>query len=104
MSKRMKQYKNELCFLSTCSKNQRVNFMKKAPSDIVKAISDISNTILYGNLPLTTNQRQRLRKSINLLKQLALKRNSLAKKRKIISSQKGGNILGVIWNVIKNLF
>ena len=78
--------------------------MKKAPSDIVRAISDISNTILYGDLPLATNQRQRLRKSINLLKQLALKRNSLAKKRKIISSQKGGNILGVIWNVIKNLF
>ena len=69
--------------------------MKKAPSDIVKAISDISNT---------TDQWQRLRKSINFLKQLALKRNSLAKKRKIISSQKGGNILGVIWNVIKNLF
>ena len=78
--------------------------MKKAPSDIVRAISDISNTILYGDLPLATNQRQRLGKSINLLKQLALKRNSLAKKRKIISSQIGGNILGVIWNVIKNLF
>ena len=78
--------------------------MKKAPSDIVRAISDISNTILYADLPLATNQRQRLRKSINLLKQLELKRTSLVKKRNIISSKKGGNIIGVIWNVIKNIF
>ncbi len=104
MSKRMKKYRNELCFLSTCSKSQRGNFIKQAPSDIIKAISDISNTLLHGNLPLTVSQRKRLRKDIKLLKQLALKKNSLLKKRKIISSQKGGNILGVIWNVIKNLF
>ena len=104
MSKRMKKYKNELCFLSTCSKSQRANFIKQAPSDIIRAIGDISNTLLRGNLPLTKVQRQKLKKEIKLLKQLALKKGTLARKRKIIVSQRGGNILGVIWNVIKNLF
>ncbi len=104
MSKRMKKYRNELCFLSTCSKSQRANFIEQAPPDVIGAISDISNTLLHGNLPLTNSQRQRLRKDFKLLKALAGKQNSLVKKRKLILSQKGGSILGVIWNVIKNLF
>ena len=100
----MKKYKNELCFLSTCSKSQRGKFIKKAPTDIIKAIADISNTVLYGSLPISPNLRVQLRKNLKILNELAVKRNSFAKKRKIITSQKGGNILGVIWNVIKNLF
>jgi hypothetical protein len=76
----MKKYKKELCFLSTCSKSQRSNFVKKAPTDVIKAISDISNTILYGKLKLTTSQRQSLRKDIKILNELALKKNSFAKK------------------------
>ena len=104
MSKRMKKYKNELCFLGTCSKAQRGNFIKRAPADLIRAISDAVNTLLRGNLPIKEQQRKKLRREIATLKKLSAKRGSVVKKRKILSSQRGGSILGTIWSVIKNLF
>ena len=104
MSTRMKKYKKELCFLGTCKKQQRCNFLKSVPSEVIHAIGDAAKTLLTGNLPMKEYHRKKLRKGINSLKTLARKRESITKKRKLLSSQRGGSILGTIWSVIKELF
>lgn len=100
----MRKYKKELCFLGTCSKSQRGNFIKRAPADIIRTIGDVSNTVLRGNLPIKERHRKKLRRQVGSLKRLSAKRGSLKSKRKLLSSQKGGNILGTLWSVIKELF
>ena len=104
MSRRMKKYKKELCFLGTCTRQQRTNFIKHAPTDIIHSIGDVANTVLTGNLPIQNKYRKKLRRQLTGLKQLALKRGSIARKRTLLSSQRGGSILGTLWTIIKSLF
>ena len=104
MSARIKKHKQELCFLGTCKKQQRVNFIKNAPAGVIHAIGDAAKTLLHGDLPIKPHHRRKLRKEIKSLKTLATRGESIDKKRKILSSQKGGSFLGTLWNVIKEIF
>ena len=104
MSARIKKYKKELCFLGTCKKHQRVNYIKHAPAGVIHAVGDAAKTLLHGNLPIKNHQHKKLRKKIKSLKTLAARKGSIVKKSKILSSQRGGSFLGTIWSVIKELF
>ena len=101
MSKRMIKYKNELCFLGTCNKKQRCNYIKIAPDEVINAVGDVANTVLRGKLPIKELQRKKLRRELASLKKLATTKSSLKHKRKLLSSQRGGSILGTLWTVIK---
>ena len=103
MSRRMKKYKKELCFLGTCKKNQRISFVKGASNQIFNAIGDAVKTLLTGNLPISAYYRKKLRKDISKLKLLSSK-GGILRKKKLLQSQRGGSLLGTIWNIIKNLF
>ena len=83
MSKRMRKYKNELCFLWTCKKKQRCNYIKIAPGEAINAVGEVANIVLRGKLPM---------------KELQGKKLSLKHKRKLLSSQRGGSILGRLWS------
>ena len=103
MSRRMKKYKKELCFLGTCKKNQRQNFVSRASSELLNALGDAIKTLLTGNLPISSYYRKKLRKDISKLKFLSSK-GGIVKKKKFLQSQRGGSLLGTIWHVIKDLF
>ena len=75
-----------------------------APGEVINAVGDVANTVLRGKLPIKELQRKKLRREMTTLKKLAMKKSSLKNKRKILSSQRGGSILGTLWTVIKNLF
>jgi hypothetical protein len=104
MTQRMQKFRSEFCFLGTCGKKQRCNYLKHAPAGVLNAVGDAANTVLRGNLPLSTAHRKRLRREIKGLKTLAAKKTSLVTKRKLLASQKGGSILGVLWSVVKSLY
>ena len=104
MSRRMRKYKKELCFLGTCKKSQRKSFVSKASSEVLKALGDAIKTLLTGNLPISNHYRKKLRKDVSKLKFLSSSRGGIVKKKKFLQSQRGGSLLGTIWNVIKNLF
>ena len=69
----MIKYKNELCFLGTCNKNQRCNFIKLAPGEVINVVGDVANTVLRGKLPIKAPQRKKLRRELTSLKKLAMK-------------------------------
>ena len=85
MSRRMKKYKEGLCFLGTCKKNQRQNFIRQASSEIINALGDAIKTLLAGNLPISTYYRNKLRKDIGKLKLLSSKGGVI--KKKTVSSK-----------------
>lgn len=101
---RVRKYKNELCFLGTCNKNQRCQFAKIAPKGVFEAVGDIANTALQGGLNLKEKDKVKLRPHIATLKKLSRRTQSLTSKRRLLASQKGGSILGTLWNVVKNIF
>ena len=103
MSRRMQKYKKELCFLGTCKKSQRRIFVSRASSEVLNALGDAIKTLLTGNLPISSYYRKKLRKDISKLKLLSSK-GGIIKKKKFLQSQRGGSLLGTIWNVVKNLF
>ena len=90
--------------MGTWNKKQRCDFIKLAPAGVIHAVGDVANTVLRGRLPIKAVQRKKLRRELTSLKKLAMKKGSLAQKRKLLSSQRGGSILGTLWSVIKNLF
>ena len=104
MTTRMQKHKKELCFLTRCSKRQRYNLLNTAPSTLFHAVGDCAKSILEGDLPISNYYRKKLRKDINILKKLATRNNSISSKKKILKSQKGSSVLGVLWKVLKNLF
>ena len=79
---------------------------KKKLNGPLNCLADISKTLLYNNKlvsQLSQKERETLRKHIPSLKKLALKLNGNSKV-KFIQSQKGGNILKLIWNTLKEIF
>ena len=79
MSKRMIKYKRKLCFLGTCKKKQRCNFIKLAPAEVIHAVGDVANTVLR-ELPIKELQRKKLCHELTSLKKLAVKNGNLAQK------------------------
>ena len=104
MTTRMQKYKKELCFLGRCSKTQRNRYLNAAPSMLIRAVGDSAKSLLEGNLPISNYYRKKLRKDINILKKLATRGVPITTKKKILQSQRGGALLPIIFNVLKNLF
>ena len=63
--------------------------MACANSNEIKSISEIAKNLLAGNIPITVRQKNRLRPFKKNIKFLALKKNSISKKRRML--QKGGS-------------
>ena len=66
---------------------------KHCTPDLVESICECCYNVLKGSVPLTRSQKDALRRKKQMLRQLALKKTSLKKKKELI--QKGG-FLGVL--------
>ena len=104
MSGRMKRYRSDLHYLGTCSPKTRKLLLKNANTDLLRAIAEAAWTVLSGKIKLTPAQRRRLVKDESVLRQLATKQRNLTDKRKVLASQRGGNVIGFLFNLLKNIF
>ena len=52
--------------------------------EVINAVDDVANTVLRGKLPIKAPQRKKLRRELTSLKKLAMKKGSLAHKRKLL--------------------
>jgi len=104
MSGRMKHCRGDLHYLGTCSPKTRKLLLKNANGELLKAIAEAAWTVLSGEVKLTPAQRRRLVKDESILRQLATKQRSVADKRKVLTSQRGGNVIGFLFNLLKNIF
>lgn len=94
MSDRLKRHINELHTLNSCKTSQRKNYLKDASEDLIHCLCEVCYNILLGNIPVSPQQREKLKKFKNLLRKLVeiqgkKKRKDLKLKRNIIA-QTGG--------------
>lgn len=89
-----KEQLRQLELLKICPQHLRKSLLKRLPSSCIKAICECTLNVLHGNVPLTKQQKNCLRKHKCTLRQIGNKKGSLFTKKKLII-QKGGflNIL-----------
>lgn len=75
-----------------CKPRGRKQLLKNLSKDNVKVLCEICLNIIRGNITVVSKQKFKLKKYRSLLETLANKKVSLAKKKTVISNQKGGFI------------
>jgi hypothetical protein len=106
MSKTLKKFSPYLRVLQKSSSNVRNKLMKKHCSpDFIRCICECAKNVLVGNVPLSPEHKRRLKRHKLSLRKLALKKTSLAAKKKIVQSGGFlGALLGPIVKVLGGLF
>lgn len=100
MSKRVKKHGELLKFLSHCKHHTAKSVLNSASPDVLNCISEVCLNILKGRVAVTPKQKSSLVRYKNIIRQLAQKKTSHTKKRKLI--QKGG-FVGVLGKILANL-
>jgi hypothetical protein len=99
-------HKDLLKILAFSKSRYQKAIISKADKNLILAICDIIFNILYGNVNIDTETKDKLKKHKLFLRRL-IKKSSVSEKRKILQ-QKGGNILAFILpaliGAISNIF
>jgi len=69
---------------------KRKKILKSASCDNIRSIAEIAHNTLKGNINLSKQHRNKIKKHASTIRKLARKSLSLKKKREIIENQKGG--------------
>ena len=90
---------NFLKKLHKCKKSNRNHLIEECDKERVYAICECSDNILRGEIPITPRQKQRLKKHVNTLKNLADSSINWKKKQTYLKSQEGGAILSTVLGI-----
>ena len=103
--KRLKKHAHSIHVLSKGTPEVCKALIRAGNKDLIQCLCEISHNTLKGNVPVTIEQKRKLYRYRNIVRELANKRTkSLSKKRKLL--QKGGFIgalLGPIIGLLGNL-
>ena len=91
--------------LHTKSDAQRRALLKTATPSQVRALGEICDNILYGNLEIDEECRRELRLHINKLKSIASPERSYGQKKRAIKkhSQQGGGFFGLLAPILGSI-
>ena len=104
MTDRLKKYKEDICYLSKCSpKNRKLIINDKSSAALIKALSDVSHTIIKGKVQLTSHQKKEIKAILKVLQTLATKSVPIQEKKKLLVNQKGGAVLGLLFNLLQKI-
>jgi hypothetical protein len=106
MSKALKRNAPFLKLLYKSSPNIRKKLLRNHCSpDFIDCICECAKNVLKGNVPLSSTQKEALRRRKRILKHLSLKKTSRKKRKQLIQSGGFlGALLGPIISVLGNLF
>lgn len=96
---RPQAHKDLLRVLHRARPSLRKAILKHADKTLVYSICELCDNTLSGNVPLSSSQKQKLKKHKTILKRLAKRGESwVAKKRAL--AQKGGSFLPLLLSVL----
>lgn len=89
-----------LCYLP---KTERYALLRQVDLKIVKLICECAYNILRGNVPLSVEQKNHLRKHVNQLRELTRKGDKIEKKKQIIQRGGGGFLPAILIPIVTTL-
>lgn len=102
MAPRVKTHRAVLQVLQSAKPDLRKAVLSSADKSIIFAICEICDNLLCGNIPLTPDQRNKLREYRNILRQLAQRGEGWrTKKRRLV--QHGGSFLPLLLSVVASV-
>ena len=102
MSSRLRNNSEVLHVLSKAAPKFRKQLLQQADRDLITAICECCLNVVKGRVPLTTGQKKKLAPHKKHLRQLADKRLSHTKRKRLIV-QKGGFLGALLAPVLKTL-
>lgn len=99
MTQRMRKNFPMLKALHSCSKSNQKQILKAAKPELIKAVCDCIVNVVYGKVPINTQNKTKLRKKIKVLKELTDPKKPTLRKKKLLV-QHGGGILSSILGVV----
>ena len=90
-----------LKYLATTKPKERNSIIKKGSPKLIKLICEVCLNTLNGNIPLSQQQKNRLKRHKNVLRKLAKSRLSTDKRKKMM--QKGGFLPLLVAPLLANL-
>jgi hypothetical protein len=99
MTKRLRSNWNELNVLRKAKPKLRKSILRAAEKDLITCLSECSHNVLNGNVQLCAKDKKALRKYSKVLRELAQRKTSTAKRRKILV-QKGGFLPALLGPII----
>jgi hypothetical protein len=94
MSARVKKFLPEIKRVARLTAKDRQKFVKTCSKDFIFCVCECIKNVLKDKLPLKPHHLKVLRKHKGVLRKLALKKTSLATRRKIL--QKGGFLAALL--------
>ena len=101
MSERVRRLLPILKRINKLGDRTKRQYVKKCNKEFVDCVSECAKNVLRGNVPLTTNQKAKLRRNQKNLRSLAIKRTSLKKRCQTL--QKGGFLAALLPPVLSLL-
>lgn len=94
----VKKHADVLCILAKAKPKLVKQIIANAEPSLIKSISECSLNILKGVIPLTNNQKRKLRRYKNAMRQLIQTKSPNRQKKKALLMRGGfiGSILGTI--------
>jgi len=88
----MKRLRENLQFVKKCAstkcKKKFRGLIKKAKPEEIRTLSETAKNLLLGNVPIAPRQKTRSKRYKQNIKYLALKKNSVSRKKRML--QRGG--------------
>ena len=104
MSQRMQKYRDELKLICNCSPDTRKVLFNKGSCEFIKALVYAIWTTLDGRLPLSNKNKELIRSKQDILRKIVAKKTSLKKRRRLLTSQRGGNAAVDLMHIVKAYF
>ena len=86
-----------------CPKKRRKEMLKSYGPAAINAICDCITNVVHGNIPISTQQKGKLRKKIPVLRELIHPKKSAAYKKKLILQHGEGFLSTILGPAIKVL-
>lgn len=85
----VKKYGHLVLGMAKAPPAYRKKMIQEAPKEVIQCVGECCSNVLKGNVPLTPSQKTKCRSKRQHLRQLADKKVSIQKKKRILN-QKGG--------------
>ena len=96
MSKRMKRCQHWLRLLANTSGKEQKDLLRLVRPDLVKAICECTINVLAKRIPVSSTQKQKLKRKRKILHSLADKGNSIKTKKKLLIQHGGGFLIPLL--------
>ena len=98
--KNIKKHAGVFRWVKNAKPNKIKAFIKSADNKFIKAVCECSLNVLRGNVPISNKHKQSLKKHKKDLRQLASKKVSLKRKKKLLLKKRGYSIIAGLAKIL----